>query len=112
MIAPAARAHAILTANETGAAGTGPGCRILRPVNGSIYALDPSLPRAQQQVALEASAKGREVRWEVDGRDLGTSAPGARLYWPLTPGPHRIRATAGELPAETDEVRIVVEEPS
>jgi penicillin-binding protein 1C len=112
VIDPAVRAHAILTANETGAAGTGPGCRILRPLNGSIYALDPSLPRAQQQVALEASAEGREVRWEVDGRDLGTSGPGARLFWPLTPGPHRIRATVGALPAETDEVRIVVEEPS
>jgi penicillin-binding protein 1C len=87
-------------------------CRILRPVDGSIYALDPSLPRAQQQVALEASAGGRAVRWQVDGRNLGTSGPGARLFWPLTPGSHRIRATVGEFPAETDEVRIVVEEPS
>jgi penicillin-binding protein 1C len=91
---------------------TRPICRILRPVDGSIYALDPSLPRTQQQVALEASAGGQAVRWQVDGRNLGTSEPGARLFWPLTPGSHRIRAMVGESPAETDEVRIVVEEPS
>jgi penicillin-binding protein 1C len=91
---------------------TRPVCRILRPVDGSIYALDPSLPRSQQQVALEANAEGQAVRWQVDGRTLGTSGPGARLFWPLTPGLHRIRATVGEFPAKTDEVRILVEEPS
>lgn len=147
-IDPAARAHAILTARETGQGGTGlaqggasggdaigsdpdlprgtsasarpdrsrpaarAACRILRPVDGTIYALDPSLPRSQQQVALEASAAGQAVRWQVDGQNLGTSEPGARLFWPLTPGRHRIRATVGELPAATDEVRIVVEGPS
>jgi membrane carboxypeptidase/penicillin-binding protein PbpC len=87
-------------------------CRILRPADGSIYALDSSLPRAQQQVALEASAGGRAVSWQVDGRVLGISEPGGRLFWPLTPGSHQIRATAGESSSAVDEIRIVVEGPS
>jgi penicillin-binding protein 1C len=86
------------------------GCRILRPANGSIYALDPSLPRAQQQVALEANAGGEAIAWQVDGRDLGTSGPGQRIFWPLTPGAHRIRAARGDSPSVADEVRIIVED--
>jgi penicillin-binding protein 1C len=86
-------------------------CRIVRPLDGSIYAIDGSLPLTQQQLALEAAAGERPVRWEVDGCPLGTAAPGARLFWRLSPGAHRIRAVAGDPPADADEVRISVEQP-
>ncbi|MFN8548560.1 MAG: penicillin-binding protein 1C [Candidatus Eisenbacteria bacterium] len=88
-------------------------CRILRPVEGAIYALDPSLPRAQQAIALEASAGPDPVRWSVDGDELGTAASGERVFWPLRAGRHRVRAEriapgAGAAPAR-DEITIEVE---
>lgn len=91
-----------------------PECRILRPADGAIYAIDPSLPETQQQVGLEARAGGRPVMWRVDGRSVGTTGPGERIFWRLTPGAHRIRAEAdgGAPPRNCDEVRIVVDTPS
>jgi penicillin-binding protein 1C len=96
------------------APGAGPDCRILRPADGTSYALDPSLPASQQQVGLEASAGGRPVRWQVDGRPVGVTGPGERLFWRLSPGSHRIRAEteSGAPPRNWDEVRIVVDAPS
>ena len=67
-------------------------CRILRPVEGSIYAIDPSLPRAQQALALEAAAGADPVRWTIDGNPIGTAAAGERIFWPLRAGTHRVRA--------------------
>ena len=68
--------------------------RILRPASGSIYVLDPSLPRAQQALTLEGHAGNRSLRWSVNGRDLGTTRPGEPLFWKLEAGRFRIRAEA------------------
>lgn len=90
--------------------GAAAGVSIVRPVNGSIYALDPSLPRAQQAIALEAVSGDDAVRWSVNDVAIGESGPGERLFWPLQPGRHRIRAERlGAGHAIRDEVRIEVE---
>lgn len=88
-------------------------CRILRPVEGAIYAFDPSLPRAQQAIALEATAGSDPVRWTIDGAELGTAASGERIFWPLRAGRHRVRAERVGPPAGStqarDEITIEVE---
>lgn len=67
-------------------------CRISRPRNGTVYSLDPSLPRDQQELALEGYAGSDPIRWRIDGQEFAVSRPGERVFWPLQPGRHRIRA--------------------
>lgn len=87
--------------------GVGHALRVTHPIHGSIYAIDPSLSRGQQAVALEASSgRPSTLRWSVDGLLLGESAPGERLFWPLEVGRHRI---AVESSGERNEVVIEVE---
>ncbi|MCC7141656.1 MAG: transglycosylase domain-containing protein, partial [Candidatus Eisenbacteria bacterium] len=101
-------ALAAAVGRSTGSAAAG--VSIVRPVNGSIYALDPSLPRTQQAIALEAVSGDDAVRWSVNDVAIGESGPGERLFWPLEPGRHRIRAERlGAGRAIRDEVRIEVE---
>jgi hypothetical protein len=92
--------------------GDTPSFRILSPADGTIYALDPSLPAGQQEIGLAASGHAA-VLWFVDGRPIGTSPPGERLFWRLRPGAHRIRAvpleSSGDAPGAADEVRIEIE---
>jgi penicillin-binding protein 1C len=66
---------------------------IIRPARGSVYTIDPTLCTDQQELALEAVAPpGRRVRWEIDGREVGTTLGRHRIFWPLEPGAHDVRA--------------------
>ncbi|MFT0531574.1 penicillin-binding protein 1C [Castellaniella hirudinis] len=63
--------------------------RIAQPVDGTILALDPDIPRDRQRLALRAldavSRPVGPVRWLLDGQFYGA---GAALDWPPTPGSH------------------------
>ena len=76
--------------------------RITAPANGTIIALDPDIPPRHQQLAL--SARGQQLRWSIDGKEL---ARGPQAQWAPWPGRHVIRLSnaQGEL---LDEVRIEV----
>lgn len=66
---------------------------ILRPIDGTVIALDPTLTRSQQQLALEAVATtGERVVWKIDGRQIGVTPGPHRLFWTPVPGSHRIEA--------------------
>ncbi len=67
---------------------------IRRPVDGTVIALDPTLPPAQQELALEAVAPaGTSVVWRVDGSIRGTTTAPHRLFWHPSAGRHKIEAT-------------------
>lgn len=74
--------------------------RIVTPRPGDRYSVPLGVEARYATVSLRASGRAGPVRWFVDGREV----PGAR--WPLTPGPHTIRAQAPT--GEADEVRITV----
>jgi penicillin-binding protein 1C len=79
--------------------------RIVSPTAGSIIALDPDIPPANQRLALAASAPAG-ARLELDGKVLG-SADKAHAWFPW-PGAHalRLKGPGGELLHEvTFEVR-------
>lgn len=81
----AAAIRAPATANELA---------ILRPLDGTVLALDPTLAPHQQELALEALAPaGAEVVWRIDGRIQGTTRGVHRLFWSVSPGSHRIEAS-------------------
>ena len=88
--APALRSAAAL-ALSSGAAADFAGVRIARPVNGAIVALDPDIPPDHQRVQLAASVvpeNAQQLRWRMDGRELGA---GAKLAWMPWPGRHVVQ---------------------
>lgn len=88
---------------------------LVRPTHGLRLALDPRIPDALEvfEFALDTDAEVREVEWIVDGepRTLRRSSA-SRWEWPLSRGPHRVRArvhfAAGATPHETREVPFFV----
>jgi penicillin-binding protein 1C len=65
---------------------------ISKPLAGSIYAIDPNLPRTSQKLKVELNSfhKVKKVFWKVDGKKLeaGTSI----LNWPMEKGSHSFEA--------------------
>ena len=77
--------------------------RIDSPASGTILALDPDIPPAQQRLWLRASSPA--VRWRLNGHILGT---GAQLAWLPMPGQHVLEivdAQGRRLDAVTVQVR-------
>ena len=63
--------------------------RIVSPVSGSVYALDPDIPVERQRMAITVSGEVTAHRLQLDGRDLG--AADARPMVLAGPGRHRLR---------------------
>jgi penicillin-binding protein 1C len=62
--------------------------QILAPASASIIALDPDIPRGQQDIAFVANDGARGTHWTLDRRDLGP-VNGVKL-WPPLPGVHNL----------------------
>lgn len=67
---------------------------LLTPAPGSVFSLSPGVPRARQQIELNARA-GTDVAkltLLIDGQPLAVfDRPPYRAFWPLAPGVHRAR---------------------
>jgi len=84
-----------MDSEAAGASGAGSGgqkhpnpgvVRIASPTAGTIIALDPDIPPGHQRLRFEASGGG-DLRWRIDGRELGR---GPRWAWLPWPGRHRL----------------------
>ncbi|MBN8849577.1 MAG: penicillin-binding protein 1C [Sphingomonas sp.] len=62
--------------------------RIASPVSGSVYALDPDIPRDRQRLAVSVTGAAAPHRLRLDARDLG-AADSAPLTFPA-PGRHQL----------------------
>ena len=62
--------------------------RIVAPVDGTIVALDPDIPRDRQRVPLEVAGAIPGTRWRIDDVDLGAAA--GLTLWEPTPGTHTV----------------------
>ncbi len=60
--------------------------RIVRPLSGTLIALDPDIPDASQRVVFEAQGERAGLRWQIDGVDVGVATPPA--IWKPSPGRH------------------------
>ena len=92
--------------NSTGAADRVP-ARITRPQDGTILALDPDIPPANQRLLLQAdpgAADPQALRWWIGAREVGR---GPQAQWLPWPGRHvlQLRDARG---AVQDERRIEV----
>ncbi|MFC0694621.1 penicillin-binding protein 1C [Paraburkholderia humisilvae] len=60
--------------------------RIGAPADGTLFALDPDIPPANQRIAFErASGTSAQSLWQLDGKRLGHAQ---RVMWPPWPGRH------------------------
>jgi penicillin-binding protein 1C len=60
--------------------------RIGTPADGTLFALDPDIPPANQRIAFErANGTSAHSRWQLDGKRLGDAQ---RVLWPPWPGRH------------------------
>jgi penicillin-binding protein 1C len=71
------------------------GLRLVAPLSGAVYALDPDVPAGLQVLAAAARAPGpvSGAAWRLDGRPLAR-AQGLEARLPLTPGRHRLEVAA------------------
>ncbi len=69
-----------------------PRARVVRPVSGTIVALDPDIPASVQRVDFEADG-GAGLRWSLNGRDLG--AADHALEWTPVPGDYALTLVDG-----------------
>ena len=67
--------------------------RIKKPLSGSVYAIDPNLPRLMQRLKLELDhvLDVKKVEWHLGSETI--QAGSAAFDWPLRKGKHTIRAT-------------------
>ena len=82
--------------------------RIVHPLPGDVFILDPEGRPEDQQLALRAHLEGVEgpLTWFVGGEPVGRAAAPFTLYWPLRRGTHRIGVGRGEVEREVEiEVR-------
>jgi len=63
--------------------------RIVNPVSGSIYALDPDIPVDRQRLVISVSGEVTGHRLELDKRDLGPADGRPQIL--AGPGQHRLR---------------------
>ena len=66
--------------------------RIVSPVSGSVYALDPDIPIERQRMAIVVTGEVMGHRLQLDGRNLGGAD--ARPMVLAGPGQHRLRLVA------------------
>jgi penicillin-binding protein 1C len=59
--------------------------RIVSPLSGTVYALDPDIPMKSQRIRLKAAGAVSGERLTLDGRDAGVAADGPAVL----PGPGR-----------------------
>jgi penicillin-binding protein 1C len=65
--------------------------RIVNPVSGSVYAIDPDIPADRQRLAVSVSGAAAAHRLWLDRRDLGAADAEPEIF--AAPGQHRLRLT-------------------
>jgi penicillin-binding protein 1C len=82
--------------------------KIVRPLGGAVFLIDPTLRPEFQTLALNArsSAPGH-LEWFVDGSAVGSAEAGTAIRWPLVRGRHDVvvRDGAGRSASTRIEVR-------
>lgn len=78
--------------------------RIVRPVDGTVVAIDPDIPDDRQRMVFEATASA-DLHWVLDGSGAGPAA--VPLAWTPRPGAHTL-VLAGTDGRAVDTVRFVV----
>lgn len=65
---------------------------IAKPISGSIYAIDPNIPRSLQKLKISVSRfhQVKDVKWKHNGRQMNFKSPS--IDWPMEKGLHQFEA--------------------
>ncbi|WP_347485444.1 penicillin-binding protein 1C [Vandammella animalimorsus] len=99
--APTASGHA-----ASDSAGHATAARIIEPQPGTIIALDPDIPPANQMLRLQTQAA--QAQWWFNGQRVTGLADARRWYWPPMPGQHHIELRSADGRTVYDQVHIEV----
>jgi len=81
------------------------------PPDGSVFQIDPVLPREYQMLQFRAVVPPKllKVTWVLDGRPWSTRRPPYSSYWRLKPGNHKLQLLANaNSKSSSPEVRFTV----
>ncbi len=72
---------------------------------------NPEQPERLNRLALKLAPMGADAQivWTIDGEPFATAQADETVFWPMTPGRHRIQARLALAPVASRAVRIVIE---
>ncbi|MBM3562170.1 MAG: glycosyl transferase [Alphaproteobacteria bacterium] len=72
---------------------------------------NPEQPERLNRLALKLAPSGADsqIVWTIDGEPFATAQANETVFWPMTPGRHRIQARLALAPVASRAVRIVIE---
>ncbi|MBI5313692.1 MAG: transglycosylase domain-containing protein [Methylocystis sp.] len=72
---------------------------------------NPEQPERFNRLALKLAptAADSQIVWTIDGEPFATAQAGETVFWPMTPGRHRIQARLALAPVASRTVKVVIE---
>jgi penicillin-binding protein 1C len=72
---------------------------------------NPEQPERLNRLALKLAPSGADAQivWTIDGEPFATAQANETVFWPMTPGAHRIQARLALAPVASRAVKIVIE---
>jgi len=72
---------------------------------------NPEQPERFNRLALKLAPSGADsqIVWTIDGEPFATAQANETVFWPMTPGRHRIQARLALAPVASRAVRVVIE---
>jgi penicillin-binding protein 1C len=72
---------------------------------------NPEQPERLNRLALKLAPVGADAQivWTIDGEPFATAQANETVFWPMTPGAHRIQARLALAPVASRAVKIVIE---
>ena len=72
---------------------------------------NPEQPERFNRLALKLAPTGADAQivWTIDGEPFATAQAGETVFWPMTPGRHRIQARLALAPVASRTVKVVIE---
>lgn len=88
-----------------------PRLEIATPEHNTHIWRNPEQPARLNRLALKLAPSGADAQivWTIDGEPFATAQANETVFWPMTPGAHRIQARLALAPVASRTVKIVVE---
>jgi penicillin-binding protein 1C len=105
-----ARGEGMATAPDSQATGAAP-LVIATPEHNTHIWRNPEQPERFNRLALKLAPSGADAQivWTIDGEPFATAQANETVFWPMTPGRHRIQARLALAPVASRAVKVVIE---
>ncbi|HEY8126106.1 MAG TPA: transglycosylase domain-containing protein [Methylocystis sp.] len=105
-----AQGERIASAPDAQAKGGAP-LMIATPEHNTHIWRNPEQPDRFNRLALKLAPSGADAQivWTIDGEPFATAQANETVFWPMTPGAHRIQARLALAPVASRAVKIVIE---